>query len=41
LRVLPWGTALRFDGTILTALREGNETSGKMQPWIEFLRRLG
>jgi SAM-dependent methyltransferase len=40
-RVLPWGTALRFDGTILVALRDGKETPEGVRPWIEFLRKLG
>jgi hypothetical protein len=41
LRVLPWGTALRFDGTILAALRDGKETAESVRPWVEFLRKLG
>jgi len=39
-RVLPWGTALRFDGTILVALRDGKETPQSMRPWVEFIQKL-
>jgi hypothetical protein len=38
LRVLPWGTAIRFDGTLLAALRDGRETPEKVRPWVDFLR---
>jgi hypothetical protein len=38
LRVLPWGTAIRFDGTTLVALRDGRDTPEKVRPWVDFLR---
>jgi hypothetical protein len=38
LRALPWGTAIRFDGTLLAALRDGRETPEKVRPWVDFLR---
>jgi hypothetical protein len=41
LRVLPWGTALRFDGVILRALRDGKQTPDGVRPWVEFLNKLG
>jgi hypothetical protein len=41
LRVLPWGTALRFDGAILVALRDGRETPEGVRPWVEFLQKSG
>jgi hypothetical protein len=41
LRVMPRGTALRFDGQILTALRDGKPLPDAVAPWVEFLQRLG
>jgi SAM-dependent methyltransferase len=41
LRVVPWGTALRFDGAILLALRDGREIPDGVRPWVEFLRKIG
>jgi trans-aconitate methyltransferase len=41
LRVLPWGTALRFDGDILLALRDGKETPEGVRPWVDFLTAIG
>jgi hypothetical protein len=38
LRVLPYGTAMRFDGHLLTALRDGKPTPLEVQPWVDFLR---
>ena len=40
-RVLPRGTALRFDGGILVALRDGKPTPDAVQPWADFLNRMG
>jgi trans-aconitate methyltransferase len=40
-RVMPRGTALRFDGQILVALRDGKELPEAVAPWVEFLRRFG
>jgi trans-aconitate methyltransferase len=40
-RVMPHGTALRFDGQILVALRDGKPLPDKVAPWVEFLQRLG
>jgi hypothetical protein len=41
LRVLPWGTALRFDGVILIALRDGRPTPERLRPWTDFLKQIG
>jgi SAM-dependent methyltransferase len=41
LRVMPWGTALRFDGPILVALRDGQATPDGVRPWVEFLQKIG
>jgi hypothetical protein len=41
LRVMPGGAALRFDGQILLALRDGKELPDKVAPWVEFLQRFG
>jgi len=40
-RVLPRGPALRFDGQILVALRDGQPLPDSVAPWVEFLRRHG
>ncbi|WP_395014728.1 class I SAM-dependent methyltransferase [Dongia sp.] len=40
-RVMPHGTALRFDGQILVALRDGKPLPDKVAPWVEFLNRVG
>jgi len=40
-RVMPHGTALRFDGQILVALRDGKPLPDTVAPWVEFLQRLG
>ena len=40
-RVMPHGTALRFDGQILVALREGKKLPDTVAPWVEFLQRVG
>ncbi len=40
-RVLPRGTALRFDGQILVALRDGKELPDVVAPWVDFLGRVG
>jgi SAM-dependent methyltransferase len=40
-RVMPRGTALRFDGQILIALRDGKPLPDSVAPWVEFLQRLG
>ncbi len=40
-RVMPHGTALRFDGQILVALRDGKPLPDKLAPWVEFLSRVG
>jgi SAM-dependent methyltransferase len=40
-RVMPRGTALRFDGQILVALRDGKELPETVAPWVEFLQRCG
>jgi hypothetical protein len=40
-RVMPRGTALRFDGQILVALRDGKALPDAVAPWVEFLQRLG
>jgi SAM-dependent methyltransferase len=39
-RVMPRGTALRFDGQILVALRDGKPLPDSVAPWVEFLERL-
>jgi SAM-dependent methyltransferase len=39
-RVMPRGPALRFDGQILVALRDGKPLPDSVQPWVEFLQRL-
>lgn len=41
LRVLPWGTALRFGGPILKALRDDKDVPESARPWVEFLKKLG
>src|SRR5262249_48491835 len=38
LRVLPYGTALRLDGNLLIALRDGKPTPPETQPWVDFLK---
>jgi len=40
-RVMPHGTALRFDGQILVALRDGKPLPDTVAPWVEFLQRFG
>jgi SAM-dependent methyltransferase len=40
-RVMPHGTALRFDGQILVALRDGKPLPETVTPWVEYLKRLG
>jgi hypothetical protein len=40
-RVMPRGTALRFDGQILVALRDGKPLPDSVAPWVEFLKRCG
>lgn len=40
-RVMPRGTALRFDGQILVALRDGKPLPDAVAPWVELLQRLG
>ena len=40
-RVTPNGTAMRFDGQILVALRDGRPLPDTVAPWVEFLKRLG
>jgi hypothetical protein len=40
-RVMPHGTALRFDGQILVALRDGKTLPDTVAPWVEFLQRVG
>jgi hypothetical protein len=40
-RVMPRGTALRFDGQLLVALRDGKPLPDSVQPWVEFLNRVG
>ncbi len=40
-RVLPRGTALRFDGQILVALRDGKPLPDVVAPWVDFLQRVG
>jgi hypothetical protein len=39
-RVMPRGLALRFDGQILVALRDGKKLPDSVAPWVEFLQRL-
>jgi SAM-dependent methyltransferase len=39
-RVMPRGTALRFDGQLLVALRDGKPLPDSVAPWVEFLQRL-
>jgi len=39
-RVMPRGTALRFDGQILVALRDGKPLPDSIAPWVEFLSRV-
>jgi hypothetical protein len=41
LRVLPWGTALRFGGPILAALHDNTDMPESVRPWVEFLKKLG
>jgi trans-aconitate methyltransferase len=38
LRVLPYGTAMRFDRNLLKALRDGSPTSPEVLPWVDFLK---
>jgi hypothetical protein len=40
-RVMPRGTALRFDGQILGALRDGKKLPDSVAPWVDFLQRFG
>jgi hypothetical protein len=40
-RVMPHGTALRFDGQILVALQDGKPLPETVAPWVEFLQRFG
>jgi SAM-dependent methyltransferase len=40
-RVMPRGTALRFDGQILVALRDGKPLPDTVKPWVDFLQRFG
>jgi SAM-dependent methyltransferase len=40
-RVTRRGTALRFDGQILVALRDGKTLPETVAPWVEFLQRSG
>jgi hypothetical protein len=40
-RVMPRGPALRFDGQILVALRDGKPLPDSVAPWVDFLQRLG
>jgi SAM-dependent methyltransferase len=40
-RVMPRGTAWRFDGQILVALRDGKPLPDSVAPWVEFLQRCG
>jgi SAM-dependent methyltransferase len=39
-RVMPRGTALRFDGQILVALRDGKPLPDSVAPWVDFLNRV-
>jgi SAM-dependent methyltransferase len=39
LRVMSHGAALRFDGQILVALRDGKELPERAAPWVDFLQR--
>jgi len=41
LRVLPWGTAIRFGGPVLTALRDGKDMPENVRTWVEFLKKIG
>lgn len=38
-RVMPHGNALRFDGQILVALRDGKPLPESVAPWVDFLQR--
>jgi hypothetical protein len=38
LRVLPCGTAMRCDGDLLAALRDGRAPRPEFEPWLDFLR---
>jgi hypothetical protein len=38
---MPRGTALRFDGQILVALRGGKPLPDTVKPWVDFLQRFG
>jgi SAM-dependent methyltransferase len=40
-RAMSRGTALRFDGQILVALRDGKPLPEAVAPWVEFLKRFG
>jgi SAM-dependent methyltransferase len=40
-RVMPRGTAMRIDGQILVALRDGKRLPDAVAPWVEFLQRCG
>jgi SAM-dependent methyltransferase len=38
-RVTPFATALRFDSSFLSALRDGGEIAEEARPWVEYLRQ--